>query len=112
MVEGPSSGPTAIVLGGINGAGKTSVSQSLLAEKLALLTFVNADAIAVGLNAFAPDVAALEAGRIMLTRLRELSLARDDFAFETTLAGRSYIRFLRRLRNDGYHVAIYYFWLR
>jgi predicted ABC-type ATPase len=112
MGEGPSARPTAIVIGGVNGAGKTSASQSLLAEKLALMTFVNADAIAGGLNAFAPEVAALEAGRIMLTRLHELALARNDFAFETTLAGRSYIRFLRRLRSDGYQVSIYYFWLQ
>ena len=34
-----------------------------------------------------------------------------DFAFESTLAGRSYISFLRDVRNAGYRVELYYFWL-
>jgi predicted ABC-type ATPase len=38
--------PTIIVLGGINGAGKTTSSRQLLAGTLGLMTFVNADVIA------------------------------------------------------------------
>ena len=35
--------PQVIVLGGINGAGKTTAARSLLADTLKVLTFVNAD---------------------------------------------------------------------
>jgi predicted ABC-type ATPase len=97
----PPEQPVAIVLAGINGAGKTTTSQALLAEQLAVMTFVNADTIARGLNAFAPELAAFDAGRVMLERLQELRAARVDFAFETTLAGRTYLSFLRSLRQDG-----------
>jgi len=107
----PPEQPVAIVLAGINGAGKTTASQGLLADQLAVMAFVNADTIARGLNAFAPETAALQAGRIVLTRLRELANDRSDFAFETTLAGRTYLPFLRSLRQDGYVVELYYFWL-
>ena len=107
----PQEQPVAIVLAGINGAGKTTASQALLADQLAVMAFVNADTIARGLNAFAPETAALQAGRIVLTRLRELADKRSDFAFETTLAGRTYLPFLRSLRQDGYVVELYYFWL-
>jgi predicted ABC-type ATPase len=104
--------PTVVVLGGINGAGKTTSSQTLLADQLAVLSFVNADTIARGLNAFRPEAAALQAGRVMLVRLKELAAERVDFAFETTLAGKTYLPFLRSLRENGYSVELNYFWLR
>jgi predicted ABC-type ATPase len=108
----PPDRPVVIVLGGVNGAGKSTAARALLAEQLAVTTFVNADEIARGLNAFAPESVAFEAGRIMLRRLRELATALVDFGFETTLAGRTYLPFLRDLRRDTYVVELHYFWLR
>ncbi len=103
--------PNAIVLAGCNGAGKTTASRTVLAETLGMLTFVNADVIAQGLAGFDPDSAALDASRIMLERLHQLADERADFAFETTLAGRTYVTWLRSLREAGYFVQLYYFWL-
>lgn len=102
---------SAIVLAGPNGAGKTTAARTLLAENLRLLTFVNADVIAQGLAGFDPDSAALEASRIVLERLHLLAERREDFAFETTLAARSYAPWLRKLRQDGYQVHLVFFWL-
>ena len=105
--------PKAIVLAGINGAGKTTASRRLLAETLSVMSFVNADTIARGLNAFAPESVAMQAGRVMLQRLDDLAAARADFALETTLAARTYAAWLKKLRDDlGYAVELYYFWLR
>ena len=104
--------PTVFVLGGVNGAGKTTSSRRLLAEQLAVTTFVNADEIARGLCAFAPETVAISAGRILLQRLKELAAERSGFAFETTLAGRTYGLFLKDLRGLGYAIEIHYFWLR
>jgi predicted ABC-type ATPase len=42
----------------------------------------------------------------MLARLRALSQARHDFAFETTLAGRTFLPWVARLRSAGYHVHL------
>src|SRR6266851_3407473 len=105
------SAPSVIVLGGINGAGKTTSARTLLAETLAVMTFVNADVIAQGLAGFDPDSAAVEASRIMLERLHQLADRRENFAFETTLAARSYAPWLKRLRETGYQVHLFYFWL-
>jgi predicted ABC-type ATPase len=100
------------VLGGVNGAGKTTSSRRLLADQLAVTTFVNADEIARGLSGFAPEMMAIAAGRILLQQIKELASIRTAFAFETTLAGRTYLPFLRGLKESGYAVEIHYFWLQ
>jgi predicted ABC-type ATPase len=103
--------PRVIVLAGSNGAGKTTASRTLLAETLKTLTFVNADVIAQGLAGFNPESAAFQAGRLMLQRMKELADARQNFAFETTLAARHYAVWLKKLKETGYEVDLYYFWL-
>jgi len=103
--------PRVVVLAGINGAGKTTASRGLLTDVLRIPTFVNADAIARGLNGMNPEGEAVRAGRIMLHRLRELAATGEDFAFETTLSARTYAGWLRDLRARGYKVLLYYYWL-
>ncbi len=103
--------PTAIILAGSNGAGKTTSSRTLLAKHLEVMSFVNADAIAQGLSGFDPESVAFEASRIMLERLHALAAKRGDFAFETTLAARTYAPWVRQLRESGYAVHLFYFWL-
>jgi predicted ABC-type ATPase len=103
--------PSAIVLAGPNGAGKTTASRTLLADTLRVMTFLNADTIAQGLAGFDPDSAAVEASRIMLERLDRLVEQRQDFAFETTLAARSYAARLRHWSQSGYRVHLVYLWL-
>ena len=103
--------PRAIMLAGINGAGKTSASRALLADTLKVTTFVNADAIAQGINGFDPESAAFEAGRIMVERLRRLVEQRANFALETTLAARTYAKWLREIGEAGYSTHLFYFWL-
>ncbi len=94
--------PQVIVLAGPNGAGKTTLARALLPDDIHVRTFVNADVIAQGLAGFEPEIAALEAGYVMLERLRKLAQRRADFAFETTLASRTHATWLRQLQRDGY----------
>ena len=47
----------------------------------------------------------------MLQRMHEARDRRDTFAFETTLAARSYVRFVTEARQGGYLVHIAYVWL-
>lgn len=103
--------PTVVILAGPNGAGKSTAAPELLQEELAISEFVNADVIARGLSAFDPDRAAMAAGRVMLARLNELARQRESFAFETTLASRSFSPWLRELRDSGYAVHLFFLWL-
>lgn len=68
--------PHVIIVAAPNGAGKSTTAPLLLRDTFAVEEFVNADAIAYGLSAFAPEKAALEAGKIMLRRLRDLAAKR------------------------------------
>jgi predicted ABC-type ATPase len=103
--------PAVVVLAGPNGSGKSTAAPFLLRDALAVTEFVNADTIAQGLSAFNPLGQALEAGRILHARLRELAAAHADFAFETTLATRSLAPWLAGLRRGGYRVHLVFLWL-
>lgn len=103
--------PSVVILSGPNGAGKSSLAPSLLQEHLGVRQFVNADVIAQGLAGFAPESSALAAGRIMLSRMNALAASRSSFAFETTLASRTFAPWLENLRSDGYLVHLIYLWL-
>ena len=100
--------PRVVVFAGPNGAGKSTHADDIL-EGLGIRIFVNADYIARGLTGTHTDAVAIAAGRIMLGRLNALAEARESFAFESTLSSRSFAPFLRRLKAQGYRIAIYYF---
>ena len=100
--------PRIVILAGPNGAGKSTVAKYLLTEKYLIDEFVNADAIATGLSAFAPENVAFEAGRIMLRRIDTLLKDKRSFAFETTLASKTFTRLIGRAQSAGYQVTLLY----
>jgi predicted ABC-type ATPase len=104
--------PHLVILAGPNGAGKSTAAPLLLRGALGVDEFVNADVIARGLSAFQPELAAMSAGRIMLTRLHELASRKADFAFETTLASRSFAPRVRQLLANGYGFSLIFLWLQ
>jgi predicted ABC-type ATPase len=103
---------TVVVLAGPNGAGKTTCAAYLLHEFLDVHEYVNADAIAQEVFGDASMVAHILPGKIMLRRLHRLGEAGADFAFETTLAPRSFAPWLRALTQRGYLFILLYIWLR
>ncbi len=99
------------IIGGCNGAGKTTASYTVLPDILNCREFVNADEIAHGLSPFNPTDVAIEAGRLMLQRIEELLAREESFSIETTLAPRSYINLVRRAHAKAYRVTLLFFWL-
>jgi predicted ABC-type ATPase len=107
-----SKSPHVILIAGSNGAGKSTAAPILLRDFLGVVEFVNADAIALGLSSFQPETVAIHAGRIMLKRLHELAERRADFAFESTLASRSFAPWINELKQKrGYFFYLIYLWL-
>lgn len=97
-----------IMLAGPNGAGKTTFARSFLPREANLLRFINADLIAAGLSPFAPDEAAIRAGRLMLEEIGQCVRRGESFAFETTLAGLSYVQHIKQWRSQGYRVSLFF----
>ncbi|HXE30703.1 MAG TPA: zeta toxin family protein [Terriglobales bacterium] len=100
-----------VVIAGPNGAGKTTFALSFLRGTVAGRNFVNADLIAAGLAPLAPQRAAVAAGRTVLGAIERLANNGESFAFESTLAGRGYLRLLQGLRKRGYRIVMVYLWV-
>jgi len=104
----PKTVPRIIIIAGPNGAGKTTFAREFLPNEAACPVFVNADLIAAGLSPFAPELAALQAGRLMLQAIAQHVDRRESFAFETTLSGRAYARQIPQWRRAGYFVELFF----
>ena len=103
--------PNVYIVAGPNGAGKSTFARLFLPEYADCREFVNADLIAAGLSPFNPEGRAIQAGRLMLERVEALARTGMDFGFETTLAGRGYTSLLRRLKDSGYRIHVFFLWL-
>ena len=98
--------PRCIIIAGPNGAGKTTFAREFLPKDAGVIHFVNADLLAAGLSPLKPDLAALAAGRVLLGELDRLARTRQDFAFESTLSGLTYLSRLERWKSAGYRIEI------
>ena len=97
-----------IIIAGPNGAGKTTFARVFLPAEAGLPRFINADLIAAGLAPFAPETAAVKAGKLMLAEMAGYEAQGAGFAFETTLSGFGYLRHIGRWRAMKYHVSLFF----
>jgi predicted ABC-type ATPase len=104
--------PVCLVIAGPNGSGKTTFAREFLTGDAGIGHFVNADLIAAGLSPLDPSRAAIAAGRLFLSEIDRLASSRQSFAFETTMAGRAYIRRLQAWKASGYRILMIYLRLR
>lgn len=102
------SGPKIVIIAGPNGAGKTTFARAFLPQEAQCPRFINADLIAAGLSPFAPEAESIKAGRLMLQEIAGCAARGENFAFETTLSGRVYLRHIEDWRRSGYHVSLFF----
>jgi predicted ABC-type ATPase len=100
--------PVCRIIAGPNGAGKTTFALKYLPQVAPGTAFVNADLIAAGLSPLAPEQQLFTASRLFLQQIEQHITAARDFAFETTLSGRGYLRLVQRLRSAGWRVELFY----
>jgi predicted ABC-type ATPase len=108
MNKSARSSPRCIVIAGPNGAGQTTFAREFLAQEAGVVHFINPDLIAGGLSPLRPELAALAAGRLFLSELDRLAKEKNDFAFESTLSGLTYMNRLTRWKRTGYRIEIIY----
>lgn len=100
--------PKIVIIAGPNGAGKTTFARAFLPQEAKCPRFINADLIAAGLSPFAPEAESIKAGRLMLQEIAACAARGENFAFETTLSGRGYLRHIGDWRRSGYHVSLFF----
>ena len=103
--------PKLYIIAGPNGAGKTTFAKEFLPHYARCSNFVNADLIAMGIAPFSPAAASIKAGKLLLREIDQFISRNIDFAFETTLAGRTYIHLIKDARSKGYSVHIFFLWI-
>lgn len=99
------------IIAGPNGSGKTTFAKLFLPDYVNCPNFVNADLIAQGLAPFEPRAAAIKAGKLVLQQIHEYAKRGVDFAFETTLSGKSYANLLIELQKKGYALHLFFLWI-
>ena len=102
------SGNKLYIIASPNGAGKTTFALEYLPQVVGCTRFINADLIAAGLSPLAPERELMAASRIFLGEIEELIEEGESFAFETTLAGRVYLRLVERLKYSGWQIELIY----
>lgn len=107
----PAKPPVIYLIGGCNGAGKTTFAREFLPKEVKCLRFFNADEIARGLSPFAPGAAAVQAARILLTQITKSLSRKETFALESTLSGRTYATILKGAKKSGYQIQLHYLFL-
>lgn len=99
------------IIAGANGSGKTTFAKEFLPHYAKCNNFINADLIALGLSPFDPANVRIKAGRLLLEQINRFTEERADFAIETTLAGKTYLNLLKRVRARGYLIHIFFLWV-
>lgn len=103
--------PICTIIAGPNGAGKTTFALKYLPSVAGVRNFINADLIATGLSPLDIDAGQMRASRIFIGEVEKAIQAREDFSFETTLAGKAHIRRVKRMRAEGWQVELIYLYL-
>ncbi|KMT64726.1 AAA family ATPase [Catenovulum maritimum] len=100
--------PKCWIIAGPNGAGKTTFALEYLANAVKCTHFINADLIAAGLSPLAPEQELITAGKLLLKEIESCIKKEKDFAIETTLAGKNYLRLIKRLKALNWDVDLIY----
>jgi predicted ABC-type ATPase len=103
--------PKIYLIAGCNGAGKTTFAREFLLKEVACVNFLNADYLAFGLSPLSPEIAAMKAGRLLLTEFKSLVARKETFALESTLSGKTYLRLLRDAKRSSFRIYLHYLWL-
>ncbi|SMM98598.1 hypothetical protein SPONL_2255 [uncultured Candidatus Thioglobus sp.] len=103
------SNPTFTIIAGVNGSGKTTFALDYF--KNSAVAFINADLIATGLSPNNPDISQFSAGKLMLAEIKKNILNKANFAVETTLASKNYLKIIKQLKQNGWNVELLYLYL-
>ncbi|MDO5112594.1 MAG: hypothetical protein Q4E65_09840 [Clostridia bacterium] len=90
------------IIGGVNGAGKSSLTGSLKYQRDDLGKIIDVDKLAVRYGAF------IEGGKAAIALQARYMAEGISFTQETTLSGQRPLRMIRQAKEAGYYVRLFY----
>ena len=96
--------PEMLIVAGPNGSGKTTLALSY--SKAFNAEYIGADKIAYDINPTDPYSVRMQAGERFIRSINDLIQSQRSFVVETTLAGKTFDRFIERARGQGFVVTI------
>ena len=103
--------PICYIIAGPDGAGKTTFALQYLPKIVSCNNFINADEIAKGVSPLNFEACLLQASKIFLQALNKKLENKKNFAFETTLSGRSYLTKIPEWQKDGWKIVLIYLFI-
>lgn len=97
------------IIAGANGSGKTTFALNYFKNSKDI--FINADSIATALSPNNPDVSQFRAGKLMVKEIQNCIKNKQNFAIETTLSSKNYIKIIKQLQQDNWQVDMIYLYL-
>lgn len=99
------------IIAGPNGSGKTTFAETGLIKKEKIFS-INSDTIARGLTPNGNPQANFAAGRFMIQAIETALKSKKSFSFETTFSGKIWSWHIRRAKEAGYRIIIYFIFVR
>lgn len=100
------------IVAGPNGSGKTTFAESYLLRTKKKLVFLNPDLIASGIAPLDFERASFQAGRVLISEVKSRISRNENFAFESTLSGRTWAHLLSEANHRGYEITIHFLFLK
>ncbi|WP_233129780.1 zeta toxin family protein [Salimicrobium humidisoli] len=95
------------IFAGNNGSGKSTI-RNLIIDKIGIETNIDPDGIARHLDSFNPESKRAEAGRSAIKLARDCIKNQRSFSVETTLAGKTFLKRIKKARENGFEITMFY----
>ncbi|SIS66370.1 zeta toxin family protein [Salimicrobium salexigens] len=99
--------PIMYIFAGNNGSGKSTI-RNLIIDKIGIETNIDPDGIARHLDSFNPESKRAEAGRSAIKLARDCIKNQRSFSVETTLAGKTFLKRIKKARENGFEITMFY----
>lgn len=100
--------PIATFFAGVNGCGKTTMYYDELEKGNTFGYRINIDEIVSSFGDWRNQQDQIRASKIAIKIRNEMIKNKQDFNQETTLCGKSILRLIEQLKQDGYIIYLYY----
>lgn len=99
--------PTLFVFAGNNGSGKSTI-RNLIGEKIGIETSIDPDSLTRKYRRYKSNNPVFQAGKESLTLINQYTKDKRSFSFETTLSGKTSLKQIKRAKDNGFEIIMFF----